>query len=140
MINTIGERRPLRDSTNNYNNVDYDICSEINHKHIKFIEKARKEAFKSTMQHKHGCVVVSRNKIISVAHNIVQKGHTHSIHAEVNALKKIKNFNKYNDYQLYVVRVGTEICDDRLKYSKPCENCTNTIISHGINKIYYSLN
>ena len=147
MINAIGERRPCTDITNiqvDYTNKDHLICQKINNKHSMFMELARKEATKSTMQHQHGCVIVSRNKVVSSAHNIVCKdlNKEFSIHAEVNALRKLKRINTSNNnnsnrtYEMYVVRIGSY----DLKYSKPCPNCKNAILAHGISKVYYSLN
>ena len=145
MINTLGERRPLTKDTKNheisYKHRDHDISLKMNQQQMYYIEMAKIEALKSTMQHKHGCVVVKRNKIVSIAHNIVQKGHTHSIHAEVNALKKFKHFSKkiMKDCEMYVVRVCDTTISTTLKYSKPCIKCENCIKTHGIGKTFYSI-
>ena len=50
-----------------YNNTDIDISNNITCKHFKFIDVAIKEANKSTMLHKHACVIVNKKKIVACA-------------------------------------------------------------------------
>lgn len=146
MTNTIGERISstveYQDKKTHicYKNTDHAISSNIKQQQRVFIEMAKREALKSTMQHKHGCVIVKRNKIISIAHNVVHKSNDYSIHAEVNALHKINKHSKTNikDCVMYVVRVNDSDLF-HLKYSKPCINCENCIKIYGIRKIFYSI-
>lgn len=114
----------------------------ISPRHLPYLEKAAKLAMKSTMTHKHGCVLVNEDDgtIVSSGYNRSTKimYHTYSIHAEVDTLMKIKK--KANKYLLsrcvmYVVRIGA---DSEFRYSKPCENCQKAILKYGVKNVYYS--
>jgi deoxycytidylate deaminase len=69
--------------------------------------------------------------------------HGFSIHAEVDALTKVKGRkNILSEAELYVARIGkfnpaapSTFC---LKYSKPCRECSKAILKQGIRKVYYS--
>lgn len=110
-----------------------------------FMQQAIKMAKKSTMLHKHGAVIVHNNEIIATGFNYPQyyMCHGFSIHAEVDALTKVKGRkNILAEAELYVARIGkfnpscpSSFC---VKYSKPCKDCSKAIMKHGIRKVYYS--
>ena len=58
-----------------------------------------------------------------------------SIHAEIDALKNLKNDNDY--YNLLVFRWNR---NKQLAMSKPCLNCLKIIKKNKINKVLYSIN
>jgi deoxycytidylate deaminase len=97
------------------------------------------------MTQKHGCVIVLDDEVLSVGHNYhtTHMFHSYSIHAEVDALRKL-NKKKYKylfcRMELYVVRIGSGRFINTLKYSKPCEGCQCAISKYGIQKVYYSTN
>ena len=108
-------------------------------KRIDVFDRAVNEAKKSTMNHKHGCVIVKDGEVIATGHNHMMDFMSHSflsIHAECDALRKVKNKGKrfLEQCTLIVVRVGK--CE--LKNSHPCEACTKEIQKHGIGKVFYS--
>lgn len=114
----------------------------INHRHLIYLEKAAKLATKSTMSHKHGCVLVNEDDgtIVSQGYNrsTTIMCHTYSIHAEVDTLIKLKkkaNRSILPKCVMYIVRIGPS---QELKYSKPCENCQKAILKYGIKNVYYS--
>lgn len=104
-----------------------------------FIEEARHEAEKSNMNHRHGCVIVKNNRIVSMGHNYYYhhctfNGHTHnnsnrkqkySVHAEEDAIKnycrkytKTKNgppraagAGQRSSLKVYVVRVQQQVTE-----------------------------
>ena len=129
----------------NYVGIDYDDAS-VKHRSNNnkfFIENAVNVAKKSSMLHKHGCVVVYKNKIISVGHNHCIVACSFSIHAEMDAINKAKKILSRVDMQrctLFVVRIGQDSMDNPLKYSKPCPTCSRSIVDIGIKKTYYSTN
>jgi deoxycytidylate deaminase len=109
------------------------------------MEHAVKMAKKSTMEHKHGAVIVHNNEIIATGFNYRKyyMCHGFSIHAEVDALTKLKGRkNILSEAELYVARIGkfNPACPSSfcLKYSKPCRECSKAILKHGIRKVYYS--
>ena len=66
----------------------------------KFIENASKEALKSPMLFRHGCVAVYGGKQIASGYNYhrtyskdksILKDYTCSMHAEIDCIRKIKN-------------------------------------------------
>ena len=112
--------------------------------HFKFMDRAMKEAQKSTMEHQLGCVIVKQNEIVAASCNSYADNFKTiwSIHAEVAALLQLrKKPRKYfQDCTMYVVRVGTSHMDFPLKLSKPCESCEKVINEVGIRRVYYSTN
>lgn len=52
-------------------------------------------------------------------------------HAEFKAILQVKGFPKLKECILIVVRKDG-------KMSKPCQHCTNFILSSGIKRVYYS--
>jgi tRNA(Arg) A34 adenosine deaminase TadA len=107
-------------------------------KHDSFIEQAMLLAEKSVQNHRHGAVIVSRNKIIARGYN---SRHSFNIktsqHAEIAAINDLKkNRDHPQNCQMYVVRLGG---NDGTKNSKPCIHCQQTIIENGINRVYFSI-
>lgn len=91
---------------------------------------------------KHGAVVVKGGSVISVGINknrnhptVVSSEHikTHcSVHAEVDALRKVKN---PKGSTIYVARVNKR-GQDRL--SRPCDRCNDLIKKSGVRKVVYT--
>lgn len=103
------------------------------------IDKAIALAKKSSMMHKHGAIIISKNgEILGQGYNYMTTfmSHSWSCHAEIAALLCIKNKKeKLIDAILIVVRIGN---DNYPKLSKPCDACTKEILKHGIKKVFYS--
>jgi deoxycytidylate deaminase len=107
-----------------------------------FLRRAAAIAMKSPhKQHRHGCVIVRGDEIVSEGfnHNFVHLYHKHSIHAEVDALNKTKHNRGFlKQCDMYVVRIGTVSQGYPLKLSKPCQDCTKAILRSGIRRVFYS--
>lgn len=117
-------------------NISVRISSE---KQKEYLSIAAKIAEKSPMYpHKHGAIIVYKNKIIASGYNYYMGDF--SIHAEVAAISKIKKKQKHilRDCNIYVVRIGPKSFNNPLKYSRPCPNCQDTIIKNYIKNAYYS--
>jgi len=114
----------------------------INEEQIEYFEKASEIAKLSNCNHKHGAILVYKNKIISYGYNYLTPYLKASLstHAETDCILNIKKTNRdilqYCD--LYVVRLSP--IEGINKYSKPCEKCSNFINKYNIRKIYYSTN
>lgn len=121
-----------------YTNVDDDIAKIKNEVYLQIAAEVAK---KSSMMHKHGCIIVYRKQIVATGYNTMPNMFEKSVHAEINALNKLKN-KQYllKECDLYVVRIGTDSYGNVLKYSKPCEHCTRCINHFKIRKVYYSTN
>jgi len=91
---------------------------------------------------KHGAVIVKGGRVISIGINknrnhptVVSSEHikTHcSVHAEVDALRKVRNAKGAT---IYVARVNKR-GQDRL--SRPCDRCHTAIREAGIRKVVYT--
>jgi len=109
--------------------------------HTSYIHKAINESFKSNCTHKHGAIIVDTHtgKIVSKGYNRLTNSQKHllSVHAEMDALRKIKSFyNKYSNLVMYIIRFDKY----GLKYSKPCLYCATNIKKFGIRKVFFSYN
>ena len=107
---------------------------------LKYFDLARKLSVKSTHhQHKLGCVIVKKNKIVGVGFNEV-KTHTQSphpykmLHAEISALL----WNSYKDLEGSEAYVYRERKDGKLALAKPCSACESALRVAKIKKVYYS--
>lgn len=107
-----------------------------------FLKRAAVVATRSTMLHRHGCVIVNKlGEVVSEGYNhtYMHMCHKYSMHAEIACLKKLKHNKKLlGDCELYVVRIGTDGMGNPLKYSRPCPDCTKAIVKSGIKRVYYS--
>jgi deoxycytidylate deaminase len=126
-------------------NFDVFQTKECKDKQDLYMQKAANAASHSNIHnHRHGCVIVNRRTSEIVAegfnHYSEHLHHLFSIHAEVDALLKIKRYPKHlvHELDLYVVRIGTDRMGNPLKYSKPCTSCTQAIMKTGIRKVYFS--
>ena len=95
----------------------------------KYFDLALKEAEKAykLKEVPVGCIIVKDNKIISKAHNMVEKKKDSTMHAEILAIKKaskkIKNW-RLIDCDMYVTL-------------EPCNMCKSAIELSRINNVYY---
>ena len=106
-----------------------------------YLNIAAKIAIKSPMfNHKHGAIIVYKDKIIGSGYNYYMADF--SIHAEVAAIASIHKKQKHilSECDIYVVRIGPDRFNNPLKYSRPCTNCSNTIIKNNIKNAFYSTN
>jgi len=101
-------------------------------------------ARKSTMLHRHGAIVMHNGEIVAEGYNRIAHHleHAYSIHAEVDALNKIKNKGRrfWEECTLIVVRIGSDKQAMHYKESKPCESCQRAIRNFGIRRVFYSVN
>jgi deoxycytidylate deaminase len=107
-----------------------------------FLRKAAQIAFRSNMSHRHGCIIVDgkTGDILSSGYNhtSIHLFHKFSMHAEVDALRKINRKTDLSNAELYVVRIGPESQGTPLKMSRPCDGCSKAIHRANIGKVYYS--
>ena len=117
------------------------MCSE---RQARYLDKAKQQAFKSNMAHRHWCVIVYDDIILASGFNYMHDHlcHKYSIHSEMDAISKIKKRMRslLPSCEMYVVRIAPNSMDNCLKYSKPCKDCTALIKKVGIGKVYYSSN
>jgi deoxycytidylate deaminase len=123
---------------------DENTIKTSSEKQYSFFKRAMNVALKSQcINHRHGCVIVKDDEIISEGYNHRQYHlyHKMSVHAEVDALSKLKHNKKImSTCDLYVVRIGGDSMGNPLKYSRPCKDCEKAIKKSGIKRVYYSTN
>lgn len=96
----------------------------------KFMNLALNEAKKAFNKNEVpvGAIIIKDGKIISKAHNLVEKKNDVTMHAEIIAIrkasKKLKNW-RLNDCEMYVTL-------------EPCLMCKNAIELSRIKKVYFS--
>jgi deoxycytidylate deaminase len=91
---------------------------------------------------KHGSVIVKGGRVISTGMNkernhprILSSEHIKtdcSVHAEIDALKKVRNTN---GAIIYIARVNK---NGQARDSKPCSRCYSALRFNGIKKIVYT--
>ncbi len=98
----------------------------MNDKYIKIALNEALKAYKSN-EVPVGAVIVKEGKIISKAHNMVEKHNNSLFHAEILAItkasKKIHNW-RLNNCEIYVTL-------------EPCNLCKQAIEASRISKVYY---
>ena len=100
----------------------------MNNEYIKLAIKEAEKAYKKG-EVPVGAIIVKNGKIISKAHNTIEKEQNPIKHAEIKAIekatKKLKNW-RLNDCEMYVTL-------------EPCEMCRGAIFLSRIKKTYYIL-
>jgi deoxycytidylate deaminase len=96
----------------------------------------------------HIAVIVFRGKIIAEATNRIgsrSKGSGYSnctIHAEKNVVKKLGDFTKLRDADMYVMRCGRGENSELFRNSKPCSDCEYFLMKcmrkYGLRNVYYT--
>lgn len=110
-------------------------------------------ALKSNMLHKHGCVITYRNKIISSGYNFykitnniynysndIYISNLYSIHAEQDAIQKIKNKAILKYCKIFIIRLknSNEIINNfdinplHIEQGIPCHMCNNLINKYNL--------
>jgi deoxycytidylate deaminase len=114
---------------------------------IPFINILYENALKSNMQHRHACIIIFRKKIISVGYNYYKlwngkiysdfnksyESNKYSIHAEQDAIQKIKNKNILKYCKIYIIRITK---NNIIEQGIPCENCNNLLNKYKLNFCY----
>ena len=114
-------------------NVDMDV-----------FDRALQLAKKSTMQHKHGAVIVKNGEIIGEGYNHLTDFMCHqwSVHSEVAAIMSLKKQHRHRkfleDAVMVVVRMGPPSNINACKNSAPCDRCRQAIAKAGIGRVFYS--
>ena len=107
----------------------------------RFADIALREARKSPVQFRHGCVAVIGGKIVERGYNNYQTyskdgliKRVCSCHAEIAVLRKCLRWNINGKINLYIMRVK---CDGEVACSAPCMQCTEVMRDFNIKNITY---
>lgn len=106
----------------------------------RFFDLAKKLSYRSDhQQHRLGCVIVKKNRVISVGWNVL-KTHTQSphpyrsIHAEFSAIIGVDK-RELKGSDVYVYR---ENKNGTPALARPCIHCYKCLQQVGVEKIYYT--
>jgi deoxycytidylate deaminase len=108
----------------------------------KFFKLAKRVAERSTSTPRLGCVIVSKNKVISFGYNNMSKTHPKSnhpyktLHAEIHALIGVPS-EELVGCDVYVYR---EIKSGRVAIAKPCDTCMQALQVAKIKKVFFTTN
>lgn len=108
----------------------------------RMVQRLRKVAAKSSCDYKLGSLITNGGRILSEGFNRYRKtcslgrsyGETESIHAEIDALRKMKR-EDVAGMTLYVARF---MKNGSFARSKPCSGCNRAIRELGIRKVVYT--
>lgn len=114
----------------------------------RFITRAVSQAYLSECRWRHGAVITKGSVVVASSPNIFRNSSdidfAHATyHAEVAALRELFRVQGWsynlakdlNDYTMYVARIDIR---DRRAMSRPCEDCWQTLDTHGIKSVYYT--
>ena len=107
---------------------------------LKYFALARTVSKKSNSYPKMGCVIVQKNKVISLGFNNREKTHPkcktrdHKIHAELHALIG-ESADSLKGAHVYVYR---EYANGDLAMAKPCEFCHAALVEAGVKMVFFT--
>jgi tRNA(Arg) A34 adenosine deaminase TadA len=106
-----------------------------------WLNLACKLAETSQERTKHGCLIVAGGAPQAMGVNtkrnqpgIIEDIDALSVHAEINALRRVKNLRNAT---AYIARVNNN--GDK-RQSRPCPDCLNSLKAAGVKKIIYTIN
>jgi len=121
----------------------------ITNKMKRYLELAKRQAYNSKFEHKHGAILVRGGQVLNAAHNNVlynslahrfkkkrQVTDRGSNHAEIKCILGINRETTCGS-DIIVVRINNQ-GDFRL--SKPCLMCVDVLRFVGIKRVFYSVN
>ena len=97
---------------------------------------------KININNKYVCIITYRDKIISTGFNkfkpltnnikeSIYENNKHTVHAEKDAIRKIKNKNILKYCKVYIIKVK----NNELEQGIPCPMCNNLLKKYNITKI-----
>jgi tRNA(Arg) A34 adenosine deaminase TadA len=112
--------------------------------HNTLLRIALEEARKSDHQHRLGCIIFNKNKILVSGHNSTLKSAkklhpkftkwANSIHAEVATILSART--DLNGSSLFIIRINN---NEKLLLAKPCQYCRMYLQYVGVKRIIYSV-
>ena len=106
-----------------------------------YIEICKRELHKSTLNFRHGAVLVAPGGKVVASHNRLRTNQkVKSIHAEVSVIQKFMNRFSRQLLRECILIVIRENGKGELRNSAPCEACRKYITKHAIPVVYYSVN
>ena len=128
--------------------MESDPTNEIRNKFLKLaLRRIDGEEYNKDVQHRHAAVIVKAGRVLSVGRNR-DKTHpdsvgvdddgelfTRTIHAEMDAILKVKNKEHLKGATIYVARKGR---NQKPGMSCPCKMCQGLISKYGLKKAVFT--
>lgn len=106
-----------------------------------WLNAASRLAMESQERTRHGCIIVQSGAVQGRGVNsyrnkpgIIENIDALSVHAEINALRRV---GKLNGAVAYIARVNSH---NEPRQSRPCPDCLNALQKAGIKRIIYTVN
>ena len=128
--------------------MEYDPTSDINNKFLRLaIRRITGTEYSEHIQHRHAAVIVKAGRVLSVGRNrdkthpssvgVDRDGEvfTRTIHAEMDAILKVKNKDHLKGATIYVARKGR---NQKAGMSCPCKMCQGLINKYGLKKAVFT--
>jgi len=127
--------------------MEYDPKSQVSNKFLKLaLRRIHGEDYNENIQHRHAAVVVKGGRVLAVGRN---RAKTHpdsifyedgqrilkSIHAELDAISRVKNKEQLRGATIYVARLGRAGSPGM---SCPCKMCQQLINKHGLKRAIFT--
>jgi len=117
------------------------------------LRAVRETGFDPRLKAHVGAVITRGGSIISVATNTygtdpytlarTENGYVDSVHAEVNAIMRVRHKVDLDGTKMWVVRLTKPnpdlLTDSMIALAEPCNVCKNVIMRHGIRRVYYTI-
>jgi len=110
------------------------------HKYFDYVEDLVEKAKYSDVRKKFAACIIKGKKIYSLGTNYHQLKNSISIHAEISTLHNldksiIQISKKQKNLDILIIRINDT---NKLKNSRPCKNCFNSLKNFGISRVFYS--
>lgn len=127
--------------------MEYDPTTKIHNKFLRLaVRRILGEKYSDHIQHRHAAVVVKAGRVLAVGRNrnkthpdsvLYEEGETilKTIHAELDAISKVKNKDQLKGATIYVARLGRA---GEPGMSCPCKMCQDLISKYGFKKAVYT--
>jgi deoxycytidylate deaminase len=127
--------------------MEYDPKNKVSNKFLRLaLRRILSENYSDHIQHRHAAVVVKAGRVLAVGRNR-NKTHPHSVlydgderilktvHAEFDAISKVKNKQLLRGATIYVARIGR---NGHPGMSCPCKMCQQLINKHGLKRAVFT--
>ena len=127
--------------------MEYDPTNEISDKFLRLaLRRISGERYSDHIQHRHAAIIVKGGRVLAIGRNR-DKTHPSSvfynngerilktIHAELDAISRVKDKRQLRGATIYVARMGRS---GHPGMSCPCEMCQDLINKYGFKKAVYT--
>ncbi len=127
--------------------MEYDPKDKVSNKFLRLaLRRILSEEYSDHIQHRHAAVVVKAGRVLSIGRNrnkthpesiLVEEGQqiTKTIHAELDAISRVKNKDQLRGATIYVARLGR---NGHPGMSCPCKMCQQLINKHGLKRAVFT--